>query len=42
MPVGPHVGSGEECAKEGAAETTCDEVVGTLTPSPSAPLRWRR
>ena len=43
--VGPHTGAGEECEKEGAAETTCDELTPIPIPRPPAPLagsRWRK
>jgi len=39
---GPHTGAGEECEKEGAAETTCDELTTTPVPCPPALLGGRR
>jgi len=39
--VGPHAGAGAECEEEGAANTTCNELIATLIPCPS-PLHRRR
>jgi len=38
---GPHAGAGAECEEEGAAETTCDELIITPIPCPPAPLGGR-
>jgi len=38
----PQAGAGEECEKEGAAETPCDELTTTPIPHPPAPLEGRR
>lgn len=44
---GSHSGVGEECEesspeKEGATETTCDELTTVLIPHPPEPLREMR
>jgi len=36
--VGPHVGTGQECDKEGMAEKKCCEPATTSTPYPPALL----
>jgi len=43
--VGPHAGAEEDCEKEGAAETRCDELTTSPIARPSALLggrRWRK
>jgi len=35
---GPHAGAGEKSGEEGGAATTCDELIATPIPCPSAPL----